>query len=298
MFVQENSLKAVKQYFQDRLSDQFDDREIRQITKWLVRYRTNVSDTDFMLGSVKFSESDLLYFKSAKDRLINGEPIQYILGSTWFCDLEFISDSRALIPRPETEELVRWVAESHDRPLRFADICAGSGCIALATKSIRPEWEVLALEIDDDALSLIQENMSHLDMEIEVMKFDALSKDIKIEPKVDVIVSNPPYIPPSDKNSMSTNVLDYEPHLALFVPEEDPLLFYRHLIQNAREMLNDKGWMYFEVHEDLGEDVAQLMRSLTFFNIQLRKDLQGKVRMVAGQLVLSPHGQEFCKDQN
>lgn len=238
----------------------------------------------------RFSESDLLYFRSIVKRLQQYEPLQYVLGETFFYDLELKIDHRALIPRPETEELVHWIVESNrgEQNLLVADICAGSGCIALALKSKLVEAEIWALELSGDALDLIEENCERTQLELEKLKFDALSDDFqKLENPFDIWVSNPPYIPQKDRNSMHKNVLDFEPEMALFVEDDDPMLFYNAISKNARIGLKSGAWLYFEIHEDYGSLVKEVMKSHGFVNIELRKDLQGKERMIRGQLLLS-----------
>jgi release factor glutamine methyltransferase len=230
----------------------------------------------------KFSESDLLYFREVRNRLLANEPIQYILGTSHFYGIDLISDKRGLIPRPETEELVDWIVNSHEKPSRIADICSGSGCIALALKKAFPNSNVLALEISDEALELIAENSNRTRLEIEYVKGDALdvSDTVQLIEKVDILVSNPPYVLESDKGQMQPNVLEFEPHLALFVPDNDPLLFYRSIAQIAQAALNVGGALYFEIHENYADHVIELMELHGFVNIELRKDLQGKPRML------------------
>ena len=289
MFVQHNDLSGIKAYFSQKLADLFTESEIRSITKQVVLDRMKIDSTEYLIGDLRFSESDLLHFRSIIRRLLKNEPLQHVLGSVHFCQLELISDKRALIPRPETEELVQWIREEsqNQQNLKIVDICAGSGCIALAVKDYLPNSNVIALELSDDALNLIEENKNHTGLEIEVHKFDALKDDYSQFSSADVIVSNPPYIPTKDKAFMAANVLDFEPDMALFVSDDDPLVFYREIGIGAMTALTNQGWLYFEIHEDLGNETLDLLKKIGFVNTELRKDLQGKDRMIRAQKVLS-----------
>lgn len=289
MFVQHNDLSGIKAYFSQKLADLFTESEIRSITKQVVLDRMKIDSTEYLIGDLRFSESDLLHFRSIIHRLLKNEPLQHVLGSVHFCELELISDKRALIPRPETEELVQWIREvsQNQQNLKIVDICAGSGCIALAVKDYLPNSNVLALELSDDALNLIEENKNQTGLEIEVHKFDALEDDYSQFLHADVIVSNPPYIPTKDKAFMDANVLDFEPDMALFVSDDDPLVFYREIGIGAMTALKNEGWLYFEIHEDLGNETLDILKEIGFVNTELRKDLQGKDRMIRAQKVLS-----------
>lgn len=296
MFVQENTLEGIRSYFHRSLTDQFSDSEIKLMLKVFVMKRMNLSDTDYLLAQdVRFSESDLLYFRSCVKRLQANEPFQYLVGSTEFYGLELLSDKRALIPRPETEELVDWIVESLERKesLNIIDICAGSGCIALALKSVLQDAKVEAWELSDDALALIKDNVKYTNLEIHPLKMDALSQSYPApNDHYEVIVSNPPYIPNSDRARMHANVLEFEPEMALFVEDGDPFIFYRRIAEEAMNLLKDKGYLYFEIHEDYGDEMIELLSSCGFVNIELRKDLQGRSRMIRGQRVSSRHEQE------
>jgi release factor glutamine methyltransferase len=298
MFVQHNTLEGLRAYFKERLLGQFSESEIKLMFKAFVMKRMSMTETDFMLAGgrngaeVRFSESDLLYFRSVVKRLQANEPFQYIHGRTEFYGLELICDKRALIPRPETEELVDWIVESSDpeADLNIVDICAGSGCIALGLKSALKNARVEAWELSDDALELISENRELTGLEITAMKMDALSEGYPAADEYyDVIVSNPPYIPHADRSRMEANVLDHEPEMALFVEDNDPLIFYDRISKEAFDLLVDEGWLYFEIHEDYEKEVFACLEKYAFVNIELRKDLQGRSRMIRGQRVPSQH---------
>lgn len=293
MFVSDNTFEGVKAYFFEKLQAKFSERELRQMLKMFVCNRLELSSSEFLLvNDQKFSESDLLFFRDKVKRLESGEPFQHISGEVFFYNQVLKSDRRALIPRPETEELVDWIVKESNAK-RIIDFCAGSGCIGLALKSEIPNVSVQSVEFSDEAIELIKENETFTDLSINPLKFDVLNDDYStLDLKADVWVSNPPYIPNKDKKIMDSNVLDFEPGMALFVEDNNPLIFYRKIASEASVLLMNKGFLFFEIHEDLGAEVVSLMDELGFVNIELRKDLQGKDRMVRGQKVLSQYESE------
>ena len=289
MFVQTNTIQAVKAYFKNRLNSQFTESELNFMLKEAIIERLKISRTDYLLCDKQFlSESDLLYFRSIVKRLLDQEPFQYILGITEFCGLELLTDSRALIPRPETEELVEWITQQYNGSdsLQIADICTGSGCIALALKAHFKNASVLATDFSQAAIDLANENAKLVGLEIETILLDAITNSPitgKKENSFDCWVSNPPYIPNSDQKEMDDNVLKYEPHMALFVENSDPLIFYRKISENARFYLKSGGMLFFEIHERFATETIAVLENLGFVNIQLMKDLQGRDRMLQGQ---------------
>jgi release factor glutamine methyltransferase len=286
VFVQTNSVKAVKAYFKDRLKEQFNESEIKSMIREAVMERLNLSSADYLLSDDRLlSESDLLYFRGIVKRLQTDEPFQYIMGKTVFYGLNLKTDKRALIPRPETEELVHWVTEvfTKDGTYKIMDICTGSGCIALALKSHLNHSPVIGTDLSHDALSLAKVNGSAVGLSVNWLQMDATDqKNYKQfeENSFDCWISNPPYIPQSDKHEMSSNVLDHEPHLALFVENDDALLFYREIGRAGLKYLKKGGHLFFEIHEGLGDQTVQLLKDLGYNEVTLRKDLQGKDRMV------------------
>lgn len=295
MFVTSNDFKAIRKYFADGLSDLYSANELKIILKYLFLKRFNATTADYLLADDKLlSESDLLFFRSALKRLQNNEPFQYVIGETEFYGLPILCDQRALIPRPETEELVDWILSEHQTLSSVMDVCSGTGCIALALKSNRPEANVYALEYSQDAVELLECNEKANTLTLNVILADALQANYLDETgeKLDVVVSNPPYIPQQDRARMSANVLDFEPEMALFVEDSDPLVFYREVLERSTHVLNENGWVYFEIHEDLAKGVELLFEQLNFVNIQLRKDLQGRDRMMRGQMVTCVHERE------
>lgn len=286
MFVSDNSVSSAKAYFFDRLSDLFSPSELKLMFNEFLMSRLKLSRTNLLLAeNLLLSESDLLYFRSCVHRLKENEPFQYILGSTEFYGLEIKCDRRALIPRPETEELVDWVVKDwKGQSPTIIDVCTGTGCIALALKSRFAQSLVEGVDVSIEALQLANENAELLEMDVQFQDLDVLeATQIGLkQQKWDVIVSNPPYIPVSDKAQMHENVLNFEPGLALFVSNEDPLLFYRTIGQLALSSLTPEGSLYVEIHEDLGEEVVSLFESIGLKNVECRKDMQGKNRMVKG----------------
>lgn len=284
MFVQTNSVQAVKAYFKERLQDQFSESELKAMLKVAICERLKLSSADYLLcDSNLLSESDLLYFRSIVKRLQNNEPFQYIIGQTEFFGLELKCDARALIPRPETEELVEWVMEVVSPENTLVDFCTGSGCIALALKNQLPKAKVYGTDVSKVALELSKENASALKLDVNFIQHDVLSGQLPstlTEQSIDIIVSNPPYIPELDKQEMQANVLDFEPHLALFVDNDNALIFYKAIASHASKLLKQNGLLFFEIHERLANETKEAIEALGFADVEIRKDLQGKDRMI------------------
>ncbi len=289
MFVKQNNLAGIKNYFFEKLSDDFSESELRLMFRVFVGKRMSLPESEVAFArELRFSESDLLYFRNVIKELKKGKPFQYIIGDTEFYGVKLKIDERALIPRPETEELVDWILKDIDKnkSYQIADLCSGSGCIAFALKKHLPNSQILALEYDLKALSLIQENKILTNINIKIWQCDVLStltNCIDQKEFFDIWVSNPPYIPKREAEMMDRNVLDYEPTIALFVENEDPLLFYRKIIQKAEKYLKKTGKLYFEVHERKAKEVEMLFKNRNWEYVEIKKDLQGKERMVVGQ---------------
>ena len=207
------------------------------------------------------------------------EPIQYVFGHTEWMGLDLRVTPATLIPRPETAELVEWVLHVADKnkPMRVLDIGTGSGCIAIALKKAAPNWQVTGLDISHEALDVAKENAERNNVAIHWQQADILSPCPL--PMVDIIVSNPPYICEKEKVDMQARVLDYEPARALFVPDNDPLLFYRKIAS-----LKGAPMLFFEINEAYGEQVCSMLRTIGYTNVELKKDMYGKTRMVFGRL--------------
>lgn len=257
---------------------------MKAMLKVAICERLKLSSADYLLcDSNLLSESDLLYFRSIVKRLQNNEPFQYIVGQTEFFGLELKCDARALIPRPETEELVEWVMEVAAPENSMIDFCTGSGCIALALKNQLPKATVYGTEFSKEALELSKENASSLNLNVSFIHHDALSDQLPstlTKQSIDIIVSNPPYIPELDKQEIQANVLDFEPHLALFVENDNALIFYKAIASQAARLLKQNGLLFFEIHERLALETKEAIEALGFVDVEIRKDLQGKDRMI------------------
>src|SRR4030095_8830914 len=227
---------------------------------------------------------------AAIERLQNHEPVQYSTNEAWFAGMKLYVDRSVLIPRPETEELVEWILKEF-RMLRrspfgqnvrckILDVGTGSGCIAIALKKNLPAAEVWACDVSDEALNIARMNADALQAAIDFVPLDFLNKEQRKQlPQVDVIVSNPPYVPQKDKTEMRKNVVDFEPSAALFVPDNDPLVFYSAIADFGKGKLNSNGVIYLEIHEGLGAQIRKLFQEKGYGSIEIKKDLQGKDRM-------------------
>lgn len=293
MFVQDNSLSATQIYFSNQLQALFSEREVKTMFEALIKLRLKWSSADLLLHhDARLSESDLLFIRSAVKRLLLHEPFQYVIGNTEFYGLSINCAPGALIPRPETEELVDWILEElKGKESKILDIGTGSGCIALALKKSTSKSKVWGLDLSETALNIAKENAIALGIEVGFFLHDILSNQpLEFENKFfDVIVSNPPYIPMNEQITMQQNVLQFEPHEALFIPDHDPLLFYRVIATKSQILIKNEGTLYFEIHEDFAAQVEVLLADLGFINIELRKDLQGKSRMIKAQRVILNH---------
>jgi release factor glutamine methyltransferase len=286
MFVQSNTIKAVKSYFYERLDSIFSTSEIKLIVNQAISARLNLNKTEIILADdARLSESDLLYFRSIVKRLLQNEPMQYVFGDTIFYDLSIKCDKRALIPRPETEELVDWLVSDYTgkKVEKALDLCTGSVCIALALKSRFSETIIQAVDFSSGALELAKENAEILQLDIKLLELDVLNEltDLNFEPNsYDIWISNPPYIPMKEKTLMHANVLDFEPEMALFVENEQALIFYKAIAEKALVYLKSSGSLYFELNENFAAETFELITNLGFDAVEIKLDLQGKKRML------------------
>ena len=217
------------------------------------------------------------------ERLLKHEPVQYVLNECWFYGLKFYVDKNVLIPRPETEELVDWVIRNIKFPfkdLKILDIGTGSGCIAISLKRKLRKAEVWACDISNEALAVAKRNADNLQADINFIQLDFLNEEERNKlPSFDIIVSNPPYIPQKDKETMQQNVVAHEPHTALFVSDNNPLVFYTAIADFATQHLSKDGSIYCEIHENLGKEVSEIFLQNKFI-FEMKKDMQGKERMI------------------
>jgi release factor glutamine methyltransferase len=233
-----------------------------------------------------WSAEEQAVFERVVRELRQNRPWQYVVGKADFYGLSFYVDEHVLIPRPETEELVHFIVKRHEnQSVDVLDVGTGSGCIAITLKKNLPSAIVTALDVSPKAVKIAQQNALANAVEVLFLELDILQKQqTLVLPQYDVIVSNPPYIPPADQAKMRANVLQHEPHLALFVTNGDPLQFYRVLAQASREKLHENGWLYVEIHEEFGAEVLQLFQEQAYRNCQVFQDMYGKDRIVAAQL--------------
>lgn len=265
----------------------YDEREAIAIAHELLNHITGLSKFERLLNKEQeLTASQLDYYHEAKERLLKSEPLQYVIGEQWFMGRLFEVNEQVLIPRPETEELVQWIVhEWKDKEtVNVLDIGTGSGCIPVSLKLQLPRASVTSVDISKGALDVAQWNAAKNDAEIELIEMNFLEENNwSLLSQYDVIVSNPPYIPETEKQNMHSNVLDYEPALALFVPDDDPLLFYKKLARFAKDHLQSNGALYCEVHKAHAQETKKLFDSY-FTNVLLQKDMNDHERMVKATL--------------
>lgn len=231
----------------------------------------------------QFSEEEIAVWNSILEQLKLEIPIQYLLGKTSFYGLDFEVNSNVLIPRPETEELVDWIVSNvlksgRSKSIKILDIGTGSGCIAVSLAKNLPNAEVFAIDVSDKALATAQKNADSNEVEITFISQNILeTQDLGQE--FDIIVSNPPYVRNLEKQEIKKNVLDNEPHLALFVEDNDALIFYRKIAELSQKSLTHSGQLYFEINQYLGKEMVDLLEKMNLKNIELRKDIYGNDRM-------------------
>ncbi len=283
------TIQEATQYLKRALASMYEEREAGNITALVMENVTQLKKIDRIFNKNKplSPENELLLEKYAK-QLLEHRPVQYVLNECWFAGMKLFVNEHVLIPRPETEELADWVAaetaklSAGDNRITLLDIGTGSGCLAVALKKMLPEAAVFACDISTPSLEVARRNAADNLAEISFEQCDFLDDSAwKGLPVADIIVSNPPYIPLHNRKSMHDNVLRYEPHQALFVPDEEPLLFYRSIATFACTHLSPQGSIWVEIHEDLAKPVLDLFSSYGFLNLRLRQDLQGKDRMIS-----------------
>lgn len=267
----------------NELTNLYEEREVSALARHYLQDRFHVDAMKLAMNSpihfdAKLLEHDLRLLRATT-------PLQHVVGFGEFYGRKFKTGSEALIPRPETEELVKWIIDDHqqiaksaNQPINLLDIGTGTGCIPITLALEIEGLKASGIDISGEALSLAKKNGELLKAEVDFTQLDILREDLK--GVYDIIVSNPPYIPESDKAQMHSNVLDHEPDLALFVPNDDPLLFYRTIAQKAKQVLKFGGSLYFEIHESYGQATKTLLEEEGFSDFQLKQDLQGKDRMV------------------
>ena len=271
-------------FIRNNLKNVVDNNEARQFAWLIFDYLRKYSQSDLLLkGDELLSDEEISFINNAINRLKQSEPIQYVLGQTEFAGLIFKVDKRVLIPRPETEELVEWIlSEIPNSKIDILDIGTGSGAIPISIKKRCPETNIHAWDISNDALDVAKENALLNSVDINFKCVDILNYQPEENSCFDVIISNPPYVTESEKVLMQNNVLDFEPHTALFVPNKNPLLFYKAIAEFSIKTLKKGGMLFFEINESFGNETVELLKLCGFNNIELKKDISGRDRMVKG----------------
>lgn len=271
------TIKEATQLIKDSIKDQPDSREISAITDWILEDLTGLKRVDRILYDVPLSAEQTATLTNYLEKLAQAMPVQYITGYAWFMGKKLLVNEAVLIPRPETEELVAWALEVLKPEMKLLDIGTGSGCIPVLLKHLQPAAHIFAMDISHGALNVAKNNASAFGADIQFLQQDILDHEHWVElPVFDIIISNPPYIPFSDKDTMDTHVVEHEPHLALFVPNEDPLVFYRSILAFAEQHLKAQGKIFFEMHYAL----ASAVTALSNWPSEIRTDQFGKERMV------------------
>lgn len=298
-------LKEVKNIFHKELGDIYPKEEIDSFFYSCIEHYLNLQRFVLAIqpGLTVLKEEEQLLFEALSELKME-KPIQYILGTAHFMDLELQVNKNVLIPRPETEELVGWILDDflvkkpskkdagrsrsvistplNDRSFKILDIGTGSGCIAIALAKHLPGAKVYALDVSEGALSVARKNAEMNEVDITFLHHNILNPGLELEPELvfDVIVSNPPYVRELEKSQIHKNVKDFEPHTALFVPDNDPLVFYRAITDFAEKYLSKKGKLYFEINQYLGDETKALFHTQHFSEIEMRNDIFGNPRML------------------
>lgn len=280
------TLLTLKQQFKTELAGQYENIELSSLLSILFEHITGWNQINQVVNKDEnLTQSHIDALQNALKELKEGRPIQYITGKAWFMGNNLLVNENVLIPRPETEELVDWITEYAtiiDKPLQIMDIGTGSGCIAISLKLALPNCMVAGLDISEEALAVAKENAKQLNAEISWMQENILDTTY-LPNKFDIIVSNPPYIPFKENVNMQVQVKNFEPSIALFVTNEDPLIFYRTIARLGKQYLNPNGQLFFEMHYDQGKALLALFDEMGY-HAELRQDMFGKDRMLRASL--------------
>ena len=280
------SLQEIKVFLKQTLSSKIDAVELTSLIGMLIEAVTGWNRMQQIVNvNTGLSKEQQALLEDYAQQLLGGKPIQYILGKAWFMGNELMVNEQVLIPRPETEELVEWIisyASIMNKPLSILDIGTGSGCIPIALKLALPNCTLIGLDISKDALAIAQINAKNLNASIEWMEEDILNT-AALDNSYDIMVSNPPYIPLREKKDMQEQVLNFEPSIALFVSNEDPLIYYKAIAKIGKQNLSKNGQLFFEIHYDQGKAILALLDELNY-HAELRQDSFGKNRMIRASL--------------
>ena len=304
-----NSVRDCRRYYASQLESIYGSDEANALIMILLEHYFNIDRVKITLEpDLRLSESELLTLHFAVKELLKNKPVQYIIGETEFCGMRFFVNENVLIPRPETEELVNQLiscsvnqltvnphpsfrpdierremgAEKSPANISILDIGTGSGCIAISLAKLLKDSDITAVDISEKALEVARKNAEANEVNVHFVLDDILKPSIAelIDNQFDIIVSNPPYVCESEKSEMRANVLGHEPSSALFVPDSDPLIFYRKILEFAQKALKPDGEVWFEINEKFGKETAELCREMGFKNVEIIKDFRGKERVV------------------
>ena len=274
-------MNRITTYIRQSLQDIYPPEEVKALSMLICCDMLGLDALDIYMGKdIILSECKQRELENIIFRLQKNEPIQYIRGIAEFCGRNFKVASGVLIPRPETAELVELIVEENPNARRLLDIGTGSGCIAISLDKKLPDAEVEAWDISEEALAIARKNNEELDAQVTFCRQDVFSADGTQSGSYDIIVSNPPYVTETEKREMEANVLDWEPELALFVPDEDPLRFYRRIAELGRELLRPDGKLYFEINQAYGQDMIRMIEMNQYRDVRVIKDIFGKDRIL------------------
>ncbi|CAM1365638.1 Release factor glutamine methyltransferase [Tenacibaculum litoreum] len=280
-------LKQYKSYFSEELKSVFPQTEVDSFFFLLVEEYLDIKRIDLILQpNIEISSDIKELLDKALERLKKEEPIQYILGETEFYGLPFKVNKNTLIPRPETEELVEWIIKEVKKKqelLSILDIGTGTGCIPISLKKHLPNTNVSAIDISEEAIQMAKQNAKLNEVDISFIKQDILKTEV-LSGMFDIIISNPPYVRELEKVEIKNNVLKNEPHLALFVKDDNPLLFYKKIADLAKSNLTKNGLLFFEINQYLGAETVKMLKNKGFTQIELQKDIFGNDRMIKASL--------------
>ena len=281
-------IKDYRTYFIETLLPVYDAGEVESFFYLILENKHQLKRVDLALQpNLKFTTSEIELWNAIQEKLQKQIPVQYILGTISFYGLDFMVNENVLIPRPETEELVEWIVNENLnieklKDLKILDIGTGSGCIAISLAKNLPNAQVFAIDVSDKALATAQKNAESNEVKVTFLEKNIL-ETFDLEQEFDIIVSNPPYVRNLEKVEINKNVLEYEPHLALFVEDDDALIFYKKIAQLAQKNLVENGSLYFEINQYLGKEMILLLEEMQFKNIELKKDIYGNDRMIFGR---------------
>lgn len=277
--------------FTEKLKTIYEDREAENIADWVFENVTGLKRWERRENkNGELKDFDLKRVEKYLEELLEHKPVQYVLNEAWFYKMKFFVNENVLIPRPETEELIEWIVndfkkEKISKPIKIIDIGTGSGCIAIALKKESANSNITAIDVSENALFVAKRNAEDLDTEINFLQIDFLNENARKQLQFyDTIVSNPPYIPISEKEILSKNVTDFEPGIALFVENHDPYIFYKKIAEFSKTHLKQNGKIYVEVHEEYAKEVKSIFENEGYF-AEIKKDIYGKERMVKAEKV-------------